>query len=388
MLDRNALLELIGKDVNPALTITMPAHRTMPAAQENPIRFKNLLDRAREALAAYRADEDAVARLTDRAAALVDDYDFWQHQKDGLAVFSAEGIFRVERVAAELPESVQVGRGFAVKPFLRLLEPAPGYYVLAAAWDNVRLFRSGAEGLKPVKEDALPETIMRFAGMTEVEDNVHFHASGPTPPTGGEGAAMYHGQGTAPPEEEEKLHNEFARELAKQADRLLSAHQKADLVLIADERLSGMFTGHVKSDVIQPPEARISPANMTATELHDVARQAAGSRWDRRGDARIETLYAHFNDAGSDKASTDPREIAKALLAGRVADLFVDPEREIPGHVDETTGELDQAGGMTQAQGDLADAFARLTLKQGGEVHAVSGDKLPDKTGLAALYRY
>lgn len=387
MLDRKALFNLLRTETEPALTITMPAHRMMPDAQKNPIRFKNLLERARRALAAYGLDEAEIARLTEPAGALVDDYDFWQHQREGLAVFADAETFRAERFPARLPESVRVGRGFAVKPFLRLLEPAAGYYVLAAAWESVRLFQGGAESLKPVEDDALPETIMRFAGMTEIGADVDFHTSGAAPASGGEAAAAYHGLGTAPPEEQEKLQNEFAREVAKQTDRIVNAGGKTDLVLVADERLSGMFMKHTASRVVRTPETLVSPDGMDEAALHKTARAALETDRDE-GSSRINAFYAHYDDSASGQASTDPRDIATSALAGRVADLFVDPEREVPGRLDETTGEISEDAGDTPDSGDLADALARLTLKQGGEVHAVSDQELPGAAAIAALYRY
>jgi hypothetical protein len=388
VLDRKSLLDLLRKETEPALTITMPAHRMMPDAQKNPIRFKNLLERARRALAGYGLDEADIARLTERAGALVDDYDFWQHQRDGLAVFADADSFRAERLPARLPESVRVGRGFAVKPFLRLLEPTPGYYVLAAAWESVRLFEGGAHALKRVEDDALPETIMRFAGMTEVDADVNFHTSGSAPAPGAEANVSFHGLGTAPPEEQEKLQSEFARELAKQTDRIVNVHGKKDLVLVADERLCVKFMKHTASRVVRAPETLVSPAGMDEAKLHQVAGAALEAER-AGGGSQLDAFSAPYGDSASQQASTNLEDIATAALAGRIADLFVDPGREVPGRLDEATGEIaEQSGEEGDASDDLADALARLTLKQGGAVHAVSDRELPDGTAIAALHRY
>lgn len=379
MLDRDAVIALARAEADPAVTITLPTFRRMPEAQQNAIRFKNLLTQARERLGDAAVRGGAMAARMAEAEALIGDYDFWQNQKDGLAVFVTPGQVRAERVDHDLPETASVGAGFAITPLLALLEPERHYYVLAAAWENVRLFRQESDGLREVRGEDLPESIEKLIGISEVEGNVHHHPSGPARTTGGTPSAKFHSLGTAPPEEMEKIQQSFARSLAKEVDNLLRAEPKMRLVLIADERLTGMIGQHVKTGLIRTPETRVSPAEMTEDRIRAVAASAAEAGLAGDDGAELETLRAHLQDSNSELASTDAATIASAVVMGRVAELFVDTGQRPEGSVDPATGEIRTGNG-----GDLAEDLVRLTLRGGGEVRTMRDQDY----GLAALFRF
>lgn len=383
MLDRTKLLQLTGMDSEPALTITMPTYRVMPEAEQNAIRFRNLLNRARRELSEHRVDSRTASRLLEEPEKLLDRYQYWQHQEDGLAVFSDGSLFEVEKTAVSLPECVRIGRGFAVKPFLRLLEPAPSFLVLAAAWEDVRLFRNDGDRLRPVTDEDLPGTIERLAGITEIEDNVHHHPTGPKATTGGEAWGKFHALGTAAPEERAKMRGEFAAALAREIDHLLRREPELQLVLVADERMSGMLAGRLKHEAVRAPQSQVSPAALAPEALRDIALGALAEAEGGKQHNRLEQLHAHLGDHNSDRASLDVSEIATAAVMGRVAHLYVDPSRELRGRLDEATGEIGSGDGE-----DLLDAVARLTLRQNGEVHGVDAAALPGDAAVAAVYRY
>ena len=70
------------------VSIYAPMVKAGPETQQNAIRFKNLVRRAADTLEERGMTPKEVSRFLEPASDLIDDTPFWQHQSDGLAVFS------------------------------------------------------------------------------------------------------------------------------------------------------------------------------------------------------------------------------------------------------------------------------------------------------------
>ena len=383
MIGRGEFIDLMRAAESPAVTITLPTHKTFPGTQQDPIRFKNLLGRARAQLEAAGVTGREASVLMRPAEALLADDDFWLHQDEGLAVFLDPSGVHAERVDVALPESVEVGDTFAVRPLLGAFDEAARYFVLAASYDDVRLFEGDRHGLRRIESEALPKGMQALSGMTEISNAVHFHPTGPAGTTHGRPSAKFHGAGSAPPEEKEKLRQHFAADIAKAVDAYLSGNGHPPMVLVADERLAGAVAAHARSDFIRSPETQESPASLDERALHDIAWPAFRATLDNRYDRDLEHFRARYGDGDSRLASIDVEEIAQAALMGRIELLLIDAERRIEGRLDTGTGKVELGSG-----GDLSDTIARLTLLNGGEVHPMPADVLPTEAGIAAVFRY
>lgn len=76
------------------LSLFMPTHRAGRDTQQDPIRFKNLLQEAENRLRDFDLRTPEVQGLLEPARRRLDDSAFWRHQSDGLAVFLSPEISR------------------------------------------------------------------------------------------------------------------------------------------------------------------------------------------------------------------------------------------------------------------------------------------------------
>jgi hypothetical protein len=76
------------------------------------------------------------------------------------------------------------------------------------------------------------------------------------------------------------------------------------------------------------------------------------------------------------------------VVAGRVASLLVEADREIPGRVDPATGDITPGDLAHPEVGDVLDDLGAIALKMGGQVVIVPADRMPTETGIAATCRY
>ena len=89
---RRADLERLAlHGAGPSVSLFLPTHHAGPEVQQAPIRLKNLLREATEALQADGVRPPMVHSVLAPLRRLVNDGLFWRYQSDGLALYSRPG---------------------------------------------------------------------------------------------------------------------------------------------------------------------------------------------------------------------------------------------------------------------------------------------------------
>lgn len=105
--------------------------------------------------------------------------------------------------------------------------------------------------------------------------------------------------------------------------------------------------------------------------------------------ARLSALVEAFGYARSKGLGGDElAQVAKSALSGRVATLLVEDHREVPGRIDAATGDIELDDLAHPEVDDVLDDLGSLVLKRGGQVVIVPTERMPTKTGIAAIYRH
>lgn len=125
-LTTDVLRELLQGHEPPCISLYQPTHRAHPDNLQDPIRYKNLVRDAERSLREKYPGRE-VQPLLEPLQALADEYPFWQHQRDGLAVLTAAGLFEVFRLQRPVQELVVVADSFHLKPLLRIVQSADQY---------------------------------------------------------------------------------------------------------------------------------------------------------------------------------------------------------------------------------------------------------------------
>ena len=147
---RTDLERLVLQGAGPSVSLFPPTHRAGPEVQQAPIRLKNLLREATEALQAGGVRSPMIHSVLAPLRRLVNDGLFWQYQSDGLALYSRPGWWRALRVPLHLPELAVVADRFYVRPLLPLLTGDGHFFVLALSQNRIRLLEGTRDRLEEV----------------------------------------------------------------------------------------------------------------------------------------------------------------------------------------------------------------------------------------------
>jgi len=379
----NGFIKELSEDHHqlPQLSLYQPTHRHHPENQQDPIRFRGLVKEMELVL----LDDHPASDVRDWLApfeTLGRDTDFWNHTLDGLAVFATPGWFRVIRLPRAVLELKVVADSFHTKPLRRILQTADRYHVLGLNLHEVKLYEGDRDSIEVLDlGHGVPRTIGDALGeeLTEAHQTVASYGG-----VGGGSVAMRHGHGG----KSDELDNDagrFFRAVDRAVRETHSQPSGLPLILAALPEHHHLFHEISHNLLLLPEGIRIHPDSISVDDL----RERAWAIFEPVYHARLEALGDDFAVAMSkDLGLDDLTLIGEAVMAGRVATLLIEADREIVGQIHDGSGNVHLGTSDHYQADDLLDDLGERVAKLGGQVFVVPAVRMPTDTGAAAICRY
>ena len=381
-LDKDYAAGLLDNCDPPCLSLYQPTHRRHPDNQQDPIRFGNLVKALEESLLQQLPKEE-IRPLLKPFLGLADDHDFWKHTLDGLAVLGAKGIFRVYKLQRPVAQLVVVADSFHTKPLIRILQSADRYHVLGLNRQEIKLFEGNRDALDEIQlHQEVPRTLTDALGEELTDPHLTVASYGGA---GVSQTSMHHGHEGGKAEVDIDAERFF-----RAIDRgILEHHSKPSglpLILAALPEHHHMFHEISANPSLIDESIDIHPDALSSI---DELRQRAWLVMAPRYLARLATLVEEFGTARSKGFGDDDlSKVARAVVGGRVAKLLIEDRREVPGRINAATGDIEFADLAHPEVDDVLDDLGMLAQKMGGQVVIVPTERMPTRTGIAAIYRY
>jgi hypothetical protein len=370
------LLSLLDKHGPPCISLYQFTHRHHPDSLQDPIRYRNLLREMEDSLQ-QKYEKREVRSLLEKFQPLSHDGEFWNHRTDGLAMLAAPDMFEVFELQRPVQENLIVADTFYLKPLLRISQSADRYQVLCLTRDRAQLFEGNRDALDPVELIDTPSTITEALGteLTDQHQSVR-SAAGQTP--------IYHGVGQKK-EEVDRDRDRFFRAVDRGVMENHSKPTGLPLMLVALKEYHTPFRNLSRNPHLLTMGVDVDPGAIGLDELRRLA-------WEQMEPLYLERLallvrefeIAKARDLGYD----DLAEVAGAAVAGRVQNLLVEADRQIPGRVDPQTGRIERGVLSDPEVGDVLSDLAGLVLRMKGQVVIVPKERMPTDTGVAATCRF
>jgi hypothetical protein len=327
--------------------------------------------------------KDEIQQILEPFQALAKNHDFWNHSLDGLAVLAARGMFRVYKLQRPVEELAIVADSFHIKPLLRILQSADRYQILGLSRKQIKLFEGNRDALDEIEPaQGVPRTMIDALGeeLTVPSQTVASY--------GGVGVGhspIHHGHGGGEPEVDIDAERFF-----RAVDRaIMTQHSQPSglpLILAALPEHHHMFHSVSHNPFLMRESINSYPDSLSSiTEL----RQRAWQLMEPHYLARLDILVEEFGNAKADDLGDDDlTHVAKAVVGGRVSKLLIEACREVPGRINTETGNIEMSKLSNPKVNDILDDLGRLTLTMHGQVVVVPSERMPTKSGIAAIYRY
>jgi hypothetical protein len=382
ILSRDEVADLIvsGNGDEVCLSLFMPMQRGPDKRQENHIRLKNL----------YKTIE---TKLTDRDIPSVHGKQFLDSvetflvngrlpsNSDGMALFSKKDDTQVHFFPHSFAEQVMIDNQFFIKPLLPLLAEDGNFYILALSQNEVQLYRANQEEIETITPTDLPQSLAEALKFDDPEKQQQLHTSTDSPLAPGDQPVAFH---THHPDDQKKSQ---LRRFFQQVEKSVSAQlapEDIPLVLAGVDYLLPIYREVNSYSHLLAGEIKGNPERLAEHDLRAQAWEIVRPHFSQASQAALE----EFNTLkGSEKVSTDLKEIVAAAHYGRIDTLFAAEDQERWGTFDEQTGQVHQ-GDSKSKQHELTNLASRHTLLNSGTAYVLPGTAMPEGAPLAAIFRY
>lgn len=371
---------ILGVRAGPCLSLYQPTHRAFPERQQDPIRFRNLLKALGDSLRQKFPDRETESLLAPFHA-LAGDAAFWNHNLEGLAVLAAPDLFRCYRLQRPVAELAIVADSFHAKPLMRIMQSADRFQILGLDRHEARLYEGNRDS---VDEVPLAEAVPRTLGDVVNRDLERERATrtyGRADP----GGMPRHGRSDVKNDAIDADTRQFFREVDRAVLEYHSRPSRLPLLLAALPEHHHLYREISGNPHLIDQAIDVNPKVLASDELRARAWELLQPHYL----GRLARLVEAFGAAeASGNGSADLAQVASAAVAGRVATLLLEADREIAGRIDPVTGAIAAKPLDHPAVDDLLDDLGELVLRRGGEVVVVPAERMPSRTGLAAAFRF
>ncbi len=379
-LERDYRTVLLGSHEPPCLSLYQPTHRAHPEKQQDPIRFRNLLKELELSLSRKYAGRES-APILSPFHDLAENGDFWNHARDGIAIFATADLFKVYRLQRPVRELAIVADSFHTKPLMRIMQSADRYHVLGLTREEAILFGGNRYVLDEIElAPGFPRTAADVVGVKEGEPERKNRVYGREGP----GLTTRHGTDVR----QDLVEKETERFFRAVDEAVLHHHSQPSgmpLLLAALPEHQHLFRTVSRNPFLLPEPIDTYPRALSLDQLRERAWQLLLPRYLERLNRFIDQFRA---SRAEDRSGADLAEIARAAVAGRISTLLIEADRLIPGRFDSETGAIEFAPLDDPGVDDLLDDLGEHTVKTGGEVVIVPAERMPTDTGIAAIYRF
>lgn len=365
-LSKSDLRQLGNNHSGPCVSLYLPTHRSGVETLQDPIRLRNLLRQAETGLQASGQRAAEISQLLRPARELLEDYDFWQHQSDGLAILSSPEMFRLFRLQLPVPELAVTSDRFHLNPLMACIAASGHYYVLALSRKRVRVYVATRESMVEVQGRDLPETLLHTLRDYPKQQHTLPHRQG-----GGEG-------------DRKEMPLAHFQQLDEGVRDLLGQNH-APVVLAAADDLNAIYRQANTSGALLDEWISGDPDGFTLRELHERADHIA-SAYFAKDQAKAADQYLRLWYTG--RSANTLAQILPAACQGRVQFLFVSLGVQVWGRFDESRSQTVLFDDPTPESQDLLNLAAIQTFVTGGAVYPVAAEAVPGGASVAAVFRY
>lgn len=389
VIDVEALKSLLFDNAEMVISLYMPTFRAGAEVQQNSIRLKNLLAAVENQLGERGMSPRAIETRLAPLNALMGNWDFWQNQGDGLALFLHDDRLSTFRLPYAVDERVVVSARAYIKPLVPMANHDDDFFVLLLNQGQVQLLQGTRYSTSEVElADDVPRSLEEALQYDEFESHLQYHTGSGRTTDSGEQGAMFHGHGLGGDEAIDKENIlRFFRALDNGV-RAAIGESQAPLVLVGIEYLQGAYRQVNHYGRLLDAGVDSNPDDLSVDVLHARVWEIVSPLFaqDRQ---QAYDQYKHLQGNQDERAAASVEEIVPAAYFQRIDTLFLQEGQERWGTFDAEANQVRVVESPSAFDDEeLMDFTVVHTLLNGGTVYVVPASEMPDDAPLAAIFRY
>jgi hypothetical protein len=363
------------------ISIFLPTHRSGRETEQDPIRFKNLLNDAEKRLLDEGVRRPEVETLLRPAKDLLLKSDFWRYTSDGLALFLSSDVFKTYRLPVLFDQIMVISSQFHLKPLLPFFATDGHFYILSISQNQIRLFEGTQHTIDEIIFEVSLPNLAEAMNFDQFSKELQFH-TGASASKGGESAGMFHGH--HPKDDDKKRLLQWFKKVDEALSSLL-VNEKSPLVLASVDYLIPIYKDANSYPYFVEKSIAGNPEELTPKAIHEKAWSIVSPIFVKE---ELEATEKYHQLKTKQLTANTIDEILFSAHHGRIEMLFVALGEQIWGQYDFEKQQLQVHLKQESGDHDLLNIAALQTMLNGGTVYAVKHEKVPDDTLMAAIFRY
>lgn len=364
------------------VSIFIPTQRAGHEVLEgkNRINLKSKWNEIKQQLEQKGVSAEKIKNIANPIEELLQDKDFWRHQSDGLAVFSAEGFFDKYTLPIHFEEYHYISKEFYIKPLVPILSEDGRFYLLSLQLEDVTLYEATQHSIGVIYvEDLIPTRLQERVGFDYKEKALQSR-----PQRQGEGHTEYHGHDGADNNKKSEIFRYF--KAVDQGLETVLHNKKTPLVIASQDSFFPIYKEANTYQYLYEEEAVGNPAYIDMLELHERALKIIEPFFEKTKREKLKK----FEDLNqTDKTSASVHDIIPAIIQGKVDTLFLEHKEDLWGTYNEEKMAVEIQDGQTSENTSLMNLAAKAVIEHGGTVFLIEPEAMPEKSSkMNALYRF
>ena len=174
LLTKEDLLFLINQKNEILVSIYIPTCTRGTDSLQNEIRFKNLIKKIKGKYIDDKSVNLGLNKLLKKTDRFLDDYEFWQHQSEVLAIFLSEDFIKYYRLPINIDEFYSVGKNFYVVPLISYLDSNSDFYILYLSQKEITLYSGENFDINKINVEELAEVTREELGNRDFQKQLQF----------------------------------------------------------------------------------------------------------------------------------------------------------------------------------------------------------------------
>jgi hypothetical protein len=368
--DEAVFAHLASRNGEDLISIFLPTHRKGRDVAQDRIRLKNQLSAMDDALAVLGWKPRQRSERLANGQGLLDDLEFWEHQREGLAVYIDDsGDIEAVSMTSGAPAWATVMPVFMIRPLCaelgRIEVP-----VLALTRNEVALFSVSEVEATPLDHDLPTFEEVNWFVDREPQRQQHPDRAGVSRNRHGHDPSSSSGE-------------DLARFLREVDDALERFDLDTPLVVLGDDDLVARFVAMSGRSIETSDNGGIVAPFSPEEVLSRVAPMIARFQLDR-----LHQIEAAARDQlGVGMGTREIRDALPATLSGRVGQVLIErTARPVWGRVDESDFEVEVHDEQQPGDVDLLDRLVVWSRDNGAEI--VASEAPTDDAAFLAVFRY
>lgn len=375
------LVSLCRHHSEPALSLFAPSSLAWPVVAQNQTRWENIRRQAAKALVARGMAKEQADEFLRPIIRLPGEKDFSENSSETVAYFHSPTLSTTVRLPGDVGEQAIVSSHFFILPLVKALAGNGLFYILALSKNKVRLLEGQRDHLTEVSVPDLPSNLT---------SSLHYDPRSPNLQTHGgvvHGKARHntvvHGQGGATDWSKDELKAYF-RIIDQAVHPYLSA-SKAPLLLVCVDYYEPIYREINSYPYLLTEHVSGSPEGFADRYLLELAWKLVSPRFEQAEDLALRHCY-ELSD--TKRFSTDLEKIILSARAGQIETLFLAENVARWGIYDSVADCVKVFDERLPESEDLMNLAAAETISTGGKVLLVPAEDIPQRSEIAAIFRY